>query len=146
MYKLLLAASAAALAIAAPAGAKPDHAKGHGKNAQSGKINHPRELSPQHWQVRQGHANANFWGTGCPPGLAKKNNGCLPPGIAKQRFNVGQRWTGNYNPWAYNQVPLDWRNQYNLDPMNRYYYRDGYLYSVDPQTRLVEAVIQALIH
>ena len=147
MRKFLLAAGAAALAIAAPAAAKPDHAKGHGNSAKQGKINHPRELSAQHWQVRQGHASANMWGVNsCPPGLAKKNNGCLPPGIAKQHFNVGDRWNGNYGLWNFNQVPLDWRNQYNLDPYNRYYYRDGYLYSVDPRTRLVESVIQALIH
>ena len=25
----------------------------------------------------------------CPPGLAKKNNGCLPPGQAKKRYAVG---------------------------------------------------------
>jgi len=27
----------------------------------------------------------------CPPGLAKKNNGCLPPGQAKKRYFVGRR-------------------------------------------------------
>lgn len=27
----------------------------------------------------------------CPPGLAKKNDGCLPPGQAKKRYSVGQR-------------------------------------------------------
>ncbi|WP_417515975.1 hypothetical protein [Minwuia sp.] len=26
----------------------------------------------------------------CPPGLAKKNNGCLPPGLAKKRYAIGQ--------------------------------------------------------
>lgn len=26
---------------------------------------------------------------GCPPGLAKKDNGCLPPGQAKKRYVVG---------------------------------------------------------
>ena len=26
---------------------------------------------------------------GCPPGLAKRNNGCLPPGQAKKRYLVG---------------------------------------------------------
>ena len=26
---------------------------------------------------------------GCPPGLAKKHNGCLPPGQAKKRYVVG---------------------------------------------------------
>ena len=146
MHKFLLAAGAAALVFAAPATAKPDHAKGHG-NAKAGKINHPRELSPSHWTARPGHASANMWGVNaCPPGLLKKNNGCLPPGIAKQHYGVGDRWLGNYRPWTFNQVPLDWRTQYNLDPMNRYYYRDGYLYSVDPRTRLVETVIQAMIH
>jgi len=98
-------------------------------------------------KIYEGHAAANWWGNrNCPPGLAKKNNGCLPPGIAKQTYNVGDRWNGNYGLWQYNQVPLDWRNQYGLDPVNRYYYRDGYLYSVDPRTRLVESVIRALIH
>lgn len=29
------------------------------------------------------------YGKKCPPGLAKKNNGCLPPGIAK-KYAVGQ--------------------------------------------------------
>lgn len=27
----------------------------------------------------------------CPPGLAKKNDGCLPPGQAKKRYIIGQR-------------------------------------------------------
>jgi hypothetical protein len=26
----------------------------------------------------------------CPPGLAKKNNGCLPPGQAKKRYAIGR--------------------------------------------------------
>jgi hypothetical protein len=26
----------------------------------------------------------------CPPGLAKKNNGCLPPGQAKKSYTIGQ--------------------------------------------------------
>ena len=26
----------------------------------------------------------------CPPGLAKKNNGCLPPGQAKKMWQIGQ--------------------------------------------------------
>ena len=148
MTRFLLAAGAAALAFAAPASADPGKGKGHGQGhgpkhgqmVHNGKVKHAKN-------VHQGHAAANWWGNrGCPPGLAKKNNGCLPPGIAKQSFNVGDRWLGNYGLWNYNQVPLDWRTQYGLDPVNRYYYRDGYLYSVDPTTRLVEAVIQALIH
>jgi len=144
MFKLFLAAGAAALVIAAPAAADPGKGKGQGHGAKHGQSGHPGKHART---VFQGHAPANFWGNrNCPPGLAKKNNGCLPPGIARQRFNIGDRWNGNYGLWNYNQVPLDWRNQYGLQPDNRYYYRDGYLYSVDPRTRLVEAVIQALIH
>lgn len=149
MYKLLLAAGAASLALAAPAAADPGKNKGQGKHAKHGQMMHQGQGKHQAKtakRVFEARAAANFWGNrSCPPGLAKKNNNCLPPGIAKQRFNVGDRWNGNYGQWDYNQVPLDWRNQYNLDDDNRYYYRNGYLYSVDPQTRLVESVIRALI-
>jgi hypothetical protein len=144
MFKLLLAAGAASLAVAAPAAADPGKNKGHGNQATHGQ-SAKQDKHARH--VYQGHAAANFWGNrNCPPGLAKKNNGCLPPGIAKKHFDIGDRWNGNYGQWSYNQVPLDWRTQYGLDPANRYYYRDGYLYSVDPRTRLVESIVQALIH
>jgi hypothetical protein len=33
---------------------------------------------------------AQFKQGSCPPGLAKKNNGCLPPGQAKKLWAVGQ--------------------------------------------------------
>ena len=161
MFKLLLAAGAASLALAAPAAAEPGKNKGNG-NGQAKQGQMVQKSQTKHGQmvhkgeakyakntrkVYDGHASGNYWGNrSCPPGLAKKNNGCLPPGIAKQSFNVGDRWNGNYGLWSYNQVPLDWRTQYGLDANNRYYYRNGYLYSVDPQTRVVESVIQALIH
>lgn len=41
---------------------------------------------------------------GCPPGLAKKNNGCLPPGQAKQRTYRPDWWGLNAiaaGPYAY---------------------------------------------
>ena len=145
MYKLLLAAGAASLALAAPASADPGKNKGQGKQAKHGQMVHQGQAKHAK-HVYRGQVAANWWGNrSCPPGLAKKHNGCLPPDIAKRSFNVGDRWNGNYGQWSYNQVPMDWRNQYNLDSDNRYYYRNGYLYSVDPRTRLVESVIQALI-
>ena len=133
-----------AVLVAAPVFAKPDGGKGPGTAPGFSNGSGHSVLAPAP-TLRRGHG-PNYGVNACPPGLAKKNNGCLPPGIAKQSFNVGDRWNGNYRPWTFDQVPLDWRNQYNLDPRNRYYYRNGYLYSVDPQTRLVESVIQALIH
>ena len=43
-----------------------------------------REIIRTYYVDTYGRAN-------CPPGLAKKNNGCLPPGQAKKRYVVGQR-------------------------------------------------------
>lgn len=40
------------------------------------------------------HYYASSHGKGCPPGLAKKNNGCMPPGQAK-KWDVGQRLPAN---------------------------------------------------
>ena len=41
-----------------------------------------REAARQYFVETHGRGN-------CPPGLAKKNNGCLPPGQAKKRYAVG---------------------------------------------------------
>ncbi len=126
MKHLLIIAGVTALATAAPAYAKPDQAKDH-------KGHHAK-----------GHAG--YGAGGCPPGLAKKNNGCLPPGQAKKLYNVGQRWPGNYGyAWNYNQIPYDLRRSYGFDPDDRYYYGDGYLYRVDPATMLISQVVSAIL-
>lgn len=127
MTRILILAGVAALAASAPAYAKPDHAKGH-----------------------KGHGNAHsysgYGAGGCPPGLAKKNNGCLPPGQAKKLYNRGQRWPGNYGyAWNYDQIPYDLRNRYDFDRGDRYYYGDGYLYQVDPATQIISQVVSAIL-
>lgn len=46
-----------------------------------------------HFSDSQRESYRNFAserGKACPPGLAKKNNGCLPPGQAKKRYVVGR--------------------------------------------------------
>jgi hypothetical protein len=131
MTKLILIASAAAFAFAGPAYAKPDHAKGHGK-AKHG----------------QHHAGTpyGYGAGGCPPGLAKKNNGCLPPGQAKKLYNIGQRYPTSYGyNWNYNQIPSDLRQQYGFNQDYNYYYGDGYLYQVNPKTMLIQQVVSALL-
>ncbi len=58
---------------------------------------------------------------GCPPGLAKKNNGCLPPGQARKIDQDRDDYA------RYNYL---WRTRGdNAD----YRYRDGYLYRVNRQ-------------
>jgi len=39
-----------------------------------------------------------FGNNGCPPGLAKKNNGCMPPGLARQGNRAGAQYGSQYNP------------------------------------------------
>jgi hypothetical protein len=133
MRQILLLAGAAALGLAGPALAKPGNGNGNGNGNGHG----------------HGHSYDNAYGYGaggCPHGLAKKNNGCLPPGQAKKRFNVGQRYATNYGSrYGYGQIPNRLRSQYNLDPRDRYYYNNGYLYQVDPRTQLVQQVISALL-
>jgi hypothetical protein len=41
-----------------------------------------RDAARAYWIESYGRGN-------CPPGLAKKQNGCLPPGQAKKRYVVG---------------------------------------------------------
>ena len=55
---------------------------------------------------------------GCPPGLARKNNGCLPPGQAKRSFR-STGWHGyDYRPSLFGL------NSY---ASGQYYYSNGYL-------------------
>ncbi len=120
MKHILLLAGAAALATAAPAFAKPG--KGHGNHGNHAAMGH------------------------CPPGLAKKGNGCMPPGQAKKLYNIGQRLPLGFNGYTpYNQIPYDLRRRYNLNDDYRYIYRDDYLYRVDPTTMVVSQILNAIL-
>ena len=132
--KLILIAGVAALASAGPALAKPGHA-GHGKGHGAASVH-----------SHSGHVG---YGTGgCPPGLAKKNPQCMPPGQHRKLFAVGQRVPYGYNGLlGYNALPYDLRTRYGggLDPYSRYIYRDDYLYRVDPTTMVVSEILRAVL-
>lgn len=131
MKQLFLIAGAAALGIAGPSLAKPGNGNGHGNG-------HGDHGYGYNGPVGYGHG-------GCPPGLAKKNNGCMPPGQAR-KLARGQRWQSAYGSrYAYGQIPYSVRNQYDLNPRYNYYYNNGYLYQVDPRTQLVQQVINELL-
>lgn len=76
----------------------------------------------------------------CPPGLAKKGNGCMPPGQAKKHFARGQRierdWFQGY------RVPVAYRSFYQDNPDYHYSYDDsGYIYRSDRGSDLISAII-----
>lgn len=62
---------------------------------------------------------------GCPPGLAKKDNGCLPPGQAR-RIAAAAAGVDRYESL--------WRR---AGDESRYRYEDGYLYRMNPQGSLL---------
>ena len=71
---------------------------------------------------------------GCPPGLAKKNNGCLPPGQARKLSALNDpqsRWL-RYASWFSGDRSADWR----LD--------QRYAYRVDPVTGLARSIVPLL--
>jgi hypothetical protein len=55
---------------------------------------------------------------GCPPGLAKKNPPCVPPGLARQQDAA----------WRNTLYRPDWWGLRDLSNDGRYLYDDGYLY------------------
>lgn len=105
---LVLVAIAGVAAGPAFAG-KPDHAgQGNGNAGGKGKSGKPGKAGggPDHGasqddgtdgvvRFSSGQRSSYFdwyhdhYGSNCPPGLAKKNNGCLPPGQAKKRYAIG---------------------------------------------------------
>ena len=66
----------------------------------------------------------------CPPGLAKKNNGCLPPGQAKKIYQRGDHINGDF-------VFIHNPGQYGLDPDQAYYRFGDDVYRVNRYTKEV---------
>ncbi len=73
---------------------------------------------------------------GCPPGLAAKHNGCLPPGQAR-------KLVGAALPSAYARSMLSgpYSNWYRDDQRYQYRMGDDYIYRVDRSNNLVNALI-----
>lgn len=73
---------------------------------------------------------------GCPPGLDKKDNGCLPPGQAKKLLGAPL-----VAAFANDRIPVQYRGWY---PDNdNFYYRsgDGFMYRVNRSSNLVDGLI-----
>ena len=97
---------------------------------------------------REGYrsSSSRYGGAACPPGLAKKDPSCIPPGQAKRMFREGQHIGNGYRYYTpYGNIPADYRTTYNLDDDYRYIYRNDYIYEVDPTTSLVRRVISLIL-
>lgn len=99
--RLAMFAVVAGLSVSGAWADKPDWA-GQGKPAKAGKERHAGNQAAGTAGVAQGHGfnddarrlvndyyGSRFRAGKCPPGLAKKHNGCMPPGQAK-KWAMGQ--------------------------------------------------------
>lgn len=59
------------------------------QNGRSDGLRVSAYFSPEHREVVRRYYSDRYRANDCPPGLAKKRNGCLPPGIAK-KWRIGQ--------------------------------------------------------
>ena len=90
MRKPIAGLAAVAVLISSPlfadkpekAGKAKDKSKGHDASVVVTFTAGQRESAQAYFVETHGRG-------GCPPGLAKKNNGCLPPGQAKKRYAIG---------------------------------------------------------
>jgi hypothetical protein len=152
MKTIILITGATAFALGSAAMAKPGQGQGHHGDAHSSMSHAGSHNGSDHgthvvYTENGGRLYALDARGSCPPGLAKKHNGCMPPGQAKKTYNVGQRYNRNFGSrWTYSQIPYDLRSRYTFDQTDRFYYNNGYLYQVDPRTMLIEQVVSALLH
>jgi Ni/Co efflux regulator RcnB len=87
--RLLIATIALGLCAAPASAEKPEWAgkgkgKGHDRDDDRG-----RHFKDEHRRDVRDYYDDEFRRGQCPPGLAKKHNGCLPPGQAK-KWRVGR--------------------------------------------------------
>lgn len=104
---------------------------GSARHAERQAMRHERVGSHTERLSQRGSIN------GCPPGLAAKNNGCLPPGQVKQRWGYGApldaRFANSYLPGLYRSWFPD-TNQYS------YRFGDGYAYRIDRSNNFVSGL------
>ena len=127
MKRSFRAAMIFALAASVALPALSDQGRGHGRDKHHRK-EHRQEYSERHRDYR-----------GCPPGLAKKHNGCRPPGHARKHYGRGDVLYGDYDRVRdYDRYDLERRRGWD------YYRDDDRIYRVDSNTRKILAVINLI--
>ena len=121
--KILLALGAAAVAVSAvPATAHNwHHARHHGRMCM--KWRHGRCIS-------YGHAYGRH--------MRDMGEMRVAP------YRVGYRFGPSYAYTPYDQIPAPYVSQYHLTPDGRYVYRDDRVYVVNPNTYVVERILDAI--
>lgn len=129
-----VSALAVLLAAAPPASAKTKHRKAHADTVVF--VDTDRAAYREYWTETYGRG-------GCPPGLAKKHNGCLPPGQAKKRYVVGRALPRTI---VVERVPAGFLPRLRTAPPGyEYVVVDGDVLLMRTRTRVIADAIVALL-
>lgn len=131
-----------ALALAgAPASAEKKPKPPKGKKAGGASIS--LTFTAEQRSAARGWYETTYGRGNCPPGLAKKQNGCLPPGQAKKRYAVGQPLPPGI---VYGPVPAELSVRIGAPPSGYLYVTlDGDLLKLAVGTLLVVDAIDGLL-
>ena len=143
-WALVLALAIPALAVAdKPKNKGKEKGKGKGESSGQGSSvtivfsSHEREAAQSYFVEKYGRGK-------CPPGLAKKHNGCLPPGQEKKRYVVGRPLPPTV---VVVEVPPELVVRIGVPPPGyRYGIIDGDLVKLAVGTALVVDAIQGLLN
>ena len=131
---------AAALAMAAPGVATADPGKGRGGAHKAAQAHSGHGKASKHVRSsKRASTGYRYAGKVCPPGLAKKYPGCIPPGQWKKGYRIPATWSNYYV--GYDRLPDYYRDRYEMNPDYRYMYRDNRVYVIDAITRSIVDVI-----
>ena len=174
MRKLIVLASAAAIAATMPALAQAKPGNGHSAHSSEARsnghartdaranararartgaavdrrIDTDRDGIPDYRDRTDNRPGNRYGGAACPPGLANRSPACVPPGQARRAFRQGQYVPRTYRDYlAYQDLLGRLPESYRDDiPTGdyRYIYRDDQVYVVDARTRLVSSIINIL--
>ena len=135
----LLAALTAAGAWGDP---PPGKGKGHGRSDSGSAAVEVRFTFTEHDRIAvRDYYGGAFGGGHCPPGLAKKNNGCMPPGQAK-KWALGRPLPRDV---VFYDLPESLRVRLSLPPAGHRYVRvAGDILLIAAGTGMVAAAIEDL--
>ena len=122
-------AAATAFGLAPAAMAKEDGNTNHSQHASHGQPQHADQSGSTHGKRPKA----------CPPGLAKKGNGCLPPGQWRKGDRLPESWISQYI--RYGALPDFYRSRYDQNTRHRYLYRDGKVFVIDAVTHVILDIV-----
>lgn len=134
----LMGAAAFAMATPSITLADPGKHSGGAHHAAKAHGDHGKAYKATRTYKRVSTGN-RYAGKACPPGLANKYPGCIPPGQWKKGYRIPSGWSNYYV--GYDRLPDFYRNRYEVNPGYRYLYRDDRVYVIDAITRSIVDVI-----